>query len=88
MKTHIRRWVNESDDVTTARNMKVALESYGGVRGCRFTVVEIDKTQLNARVKKIPGISLFKNFQFVEEGVLSWIAHQIGKGHFYPYLSW
>ena len=23
--------------------------------------------------------------EFVEEGVLSWRAYQIGKGHFYPY---
>jgi len=87
MKTHIRRWVNEGHDVTTAREMKVALESHGGVRGCHFAVVEINKTQLNAQVKKIPGISLLNNFQFVEDGVLSWKAYQIGKGHFYPYSS-
>ena len=60
MKTDIRRWVNEGHDVTTAREMKAALESHGGVRGCRCAVVEINKTQLNARVKKIPGISLLK----------------------------
>jgi len=87
MKTHNHRWVNEGHDITTAREMKIALESYGGVRGWRFAVVEIDKTQLNARVKKIPGISLFNKFQFVEEGVLSEKAYQIGKGHFYPYSS-
>ena len=57
MKTHIRRWVNEGHDVTTAEKMKVALESHGGVRGCRFAVVEIDKTKMNAEVRKIPGIS-------------------------------
>ena len=87
MKTHIHRWVNEGHDVMTAREMKVALESHGGVRRCRFAVVEINETQLNARVKKIPGISLLNNFQFVEDGVLSWKAYQIGKGHFYPYSS-
>ena len=57
------------------------------MRGCRFAVVEINKTQLNARVKKILGISFLNNFQFVEDGVLSWKAYQIGKGHFYPYSS-
>ena len=51
MKTHIRCWVNEGHDATTAREMKVALDSHGGVRGCRFAVVEIDKTQLNAQVR-------------------------------------
>ena len=83
LKTHIRRWVNEGHNVTTAREMKVALESYGGVQGCHFAVVEVN----NARVKKIPGISFLNNFQFVEDVVLSWKAYQIEKGHFYPYSS-
>ena len=87
MKTHIRRWVNEGHDVTTAEEMKVALESHGGVRGCRFAVVEIDKTKMNAEVSKIPGISFLNNFLFYEDGVRSWKAYQIGKGHFYPYAS-
>ena len=64
MKTHIRRWVNEGHDVTTVEKMKVALESHGGVRGCRFAVVEINKTKMNAKVHKIPGISFLNNFHF------------------------
>ena len=54
MKTHIRHWVNEVHDVTTAGEMKIALESHG-VRGCRFTVVEI-KPQ--CRHKQNPGNQL------------------------------
>ena len=50
MKTHIRHWVNEGHGVPTAEEMKVALESHGGVQGCRFAVVEIDKTKMNAEV--------------------------------------
>ena len=87
MKTHIRRWVNEGHDVTTAEEMKVALESHGGVRGCRFAVVEINKTKMNAEVCKIPGISFLNNFHFYEDDVRSWKAYQIGKGHFYSYAS-
>ena len=41
MKAHIRRYVNEHNDVTTASEMKKALESHGGVKGCRFAVVEL-----------------------------------------------
>ena len=33
MKAHIRRFVNENNDVTTAEEMKKALESHGGLRG-------------------------------------------------------
>ena len=87
MKTHIRCWVNEGHDVTTAEEMKTALESHGGVKRCRFAVVEIDKANLNAQVKKILGISFLNNFQLVDDDILSWKAYQIGMGHFYPYSS-
>lgn len=87
MKSHIRRRVNEGHDVTTAEEMKVALESHGRVRGCRFAVVGIDKTKMNAEVCKIPGISFLNNFHFIEAGARCWKAYQIGKGHFYSYAS-
>ena len=32
-KAHIRRYVNEGNDVTTADQMKEAINSYGGVQG-------------------------------------------------------
>ena len=57
--------------------MKVSLESHGGVQSCCFAVVEIDKTQLNAQVEKIPGISFLNIFQFGEDGILSWKAYQV-----------
>ena len=68
--------------------MKVALESHGRVRGCGFAVVEIDKTQLNARAKKIPGISFLNNFPFVDDGILSCKTYQIRKAIFIPFRLW
>ena len=62
MKTHMRRWVNEGHNITTAEEMKIALESHEGVRRCRFAVVEINKSTQNSQVKKIPGISFLNNF--------------------------
>ena len=87
MKTHMRRWVNEGHDITTAEEMKIALESHEGVRGCRFAVVEIDKSTQNSQVKKIPGISFLNNFMFFDDGIRAWKAYQIGECHFYPYSS-
>ena len=87
MKTHMRRWVNEGHDITTAEEMKIALESHEGVRGCCFAVVEIDKSTQNSQVKKIPGISFLNNFMFFDDGIRAWKAYQIGEGHFYPYSS-
>ena len=34
--------VNEKYDVITAENMKEALESHGGLEGCRVAVVQVD----------------------------------------------
>ena len=42
MRAHIKRWVNEKYDVITAENMKEALESHGGLEGCRVAVVQVD----------------------------------------------
>ena len=87
METHMRRWVNEGYDITTAEEMKIALESHEGVRRCRFAVVEIDKSTQNSQVKKIPGISFLNNFMFFDDGIRAWKAYQIGEGHFYLYSS-
>ena len=77
MKTHMRWWVNKGHDITTAEEMKIALESHEGIRGCRFAVIEIDKATQNSQ----------NNFTFFDDGIRAWIAYQIGEGHFYPYSS-
>ena len=77
MKTHMRRWVNEDHDITTAEEMKIALESHEGIRGCRFAVAEIDKATKNSQ----------NNFTFFDDGIRAWIAYQIVESHFYPYSS-
>ena len=46
MNAHIRRWVDEKHDVITAEAMKQALESHGGLKGCRAAVVEVDTTKV------------------------------------------
>ena len=86
MKAHIKRWVNEKHDVLTAEDMKQALESHGGVKGCRAAVVEVDISQDVVKDNKIPGISLLNNFQFTEEsGIRSWRAYDIGPGQLLKY---
>ena len=30
----MRRFINEGNDIKSAKDMKVAIESYGGVKGC------------------------------------------------------
>ena len=69
MKAHIRRFVNENNDVATAEEMKKALESHGGLRGCRVAVVEIDPAKDLHEANKIPDISLLYNFKFEDSGI-------------------
>ena len=85
MKAHIKRWVNERHDVVTAADMKAALESHGGIKGCRVAVVEVDTTRERNKDNKIPGISVLNNFQYEERGIRAWKAYNIGLGRLITY---
>ena len=41
MKSHIRRWVNEKNDVLTALDMKTALKSHGGLRDAVLLLLKL-----------------------------------------------
>lgn len=84
MKGHIQRWVNEKHDVVTAVDMKEALESYGGVRGCRIAVAEVDVAKA-AKTVEWKGISALFNFEFLASGIRAWKAYAVGKGQMFPY---
>ena len=69
MKAHIRRWVNERHDVVTAEDMKAALQSHGGIKGCRTSVFKVDTTRERNKESKKPGVSVLNNFQYEECGI-------------------
>ena len=85
MKAHIKRWVDERHDVVTAEDMKAALESHGGIKGCRAAVVDVDTTRERNKDSKIPGISVLNNFQYEELGIRVWKAYDVGPGRLIPY---
>ncbi|KAL9977215.1 hypothetical protein ACROYT_G014594 [Oculina patagonica] len=66
IKAHMKRWVNERHNIVTAEDMKTALESHGGIKGCRATVVDVDTTREKNQDSKISGISVLNNFQYEE----------------------
>ena len=80
MKAHIRRFENENSDVTTAEEMKKALESHGWLRGCRVAVVEIDPSKDLHEANKILDISLLYKFKLGDSGIRVWKAYNIGEG--------
>ena len=77
--------MDERHDVITAEDMKQALESHGGLRGCRAAVVEVDTTKAVGNDNKIPGISLIKNSLFEEGGIRTWKAYNVGPGRYLAY---
>ena len=85
MKAHIRRYVNEKHDVTTAIDMKEALESHGGIRRCRAAVAAINVANDTGGTNKIKGISKLNNFEFSKDGIRVWCAYQIGPGRLVSY---
>jgi len=84
MKGHIQRWVNENHNVLTAADMKQALESHGGVRGCRIVLAEV-KVSKAATTEKWKGISSLFSFEFLQSGIRAWKAYGIGEGMMHLY---
>ena len=80
MKSHMRRYLNEGNDINSASDMKRALDSYGGVKGCRVAVVSVDTSRQDITQHKWTGIQSLNNFEFQRLGVRVWRAFDIGKG--------
>ncbi|CAH1248588.1 Hypp8275 [Branchiostoma lanceolatum] len=81
MKTHIRRYVNEKHDVLTAESMKEALESHGGIKGCRIAVAQTEETNREYPRQKWEGVKSWNNFMFeTDEDIRVWRAFDIGVG--------
>ena len=78
-KNHIRRYINEGHDVTTAEQMKEVILSHGGVAGVRAVVVHV-AIQETPEKRKITGITKLNNFEYRDEGVLARRAYGIGTG--------
>ena len=86
LKGHIRRFINEGNNVQSASDMKAALDSYGGVKGCACAVVDIDETKRPVTKLTWPGIQALNNFLFEDdEGIRVWKSFNIGEGKvFHP----
>ena len=80
MKGHIRRYINEKHDVVTAEDMKIALESNGGVKGCNFIVAEVDVSEAPEAGSHFERVSYLNNFAYEEDSIRCWKAYKQGEG--------
>ena len=83
LKSHMRRFINEGNDINTANDMKVAIESYGGVKGCYATVAEIQDSFQSMTKHSMTGIQALNNFLFGSAGLRAWKAYNVGTGRFF-----
>ena len=68
MKSHVRIYVNKKHDVVFAEDLKAALESSGGIKGCQVSVVEVNGLKKTG-VVKWEGISFYSSFHYEEKGI-------------------
>ena len=72
-KSHVRLFINEGNDVTTAHQLKDALLSHGGIDGVRVVAMETTE-DLVEDSRKIPTISKLNNFAFHDDSITAYSA--------------
>ena len=65
-------------DVTTTAQLKEAIDSYGGVKGCWAAVCELDQAKQKLTPVKWVGISQLNNFQYESGSIKVWRAFRVG----------
>lgn len=86
IKTHVKQYINQGNSVTTPAELKKAIESNGGIKGVRVTMVPVPKIAGRKKIKW-DGISSLSNFEITSAGVRSFKAYGIGAGHFQSWTS-
>ena len=67
--------------------MKEALESHGGITGCRAAIAKINTASETGGTNKLKGISNLNNFDFTEAGIRVCCAYQIGPRSLVTYVG-
>ena len=79
----MRRFLNEGNDVKTASDMKAAIESYGGVKGCYAAVCRVQPSAQTMTKHTMTGVQALHNFSYENGGMRVWRACDVGPGKFY-----
>ena len=66
VKSHMRRFINEGSD------MKSAVDSYGGVKGCQSAEARIQELCQTMTKHSMTGIQSLNNFSFKSTGLQVW----------------
>ena len=78
---HVRRYVNEGNDVLTPADFQGAILSYGGVSGVRIATVDTAIDETVGTQGKWKGISTLNNISHTNKGKVSLCGEpNVGKG--------
>ena len=78
IKAHVRRFINEGNDVQTPKDLETAMVSAGGLSGIRVALV--DSLGIKDGPIKWDGISLINNLQYSGQRITVWRSYDIGSG--------
>ena len=87
LKSHMRRFINEGNDVKTASDMKAAIESYGGVKGCYATMCGVQASAQTMNKHNKTGVQVLHNFSYEDGGMRVWRAYDVVPGKFYSAVT-
>ena len=80
IKAHVRKYINEGNDVQTAQDFQKSMLSGNGVKGLRVALVDATAKKCVEPLVKLDGISTLNNFKYLRNGVTVWKAYEVGKG--------
>lgn len=83
LKSHMRRFLNEGNDLKSASDMKAAIESHGGVKGCYAAVCRVQPSAQTMTKHTMAGVQAIHNFSYENGGMRVWRAYDVGPGKFY-----
>lgn len=83
LKSAIRQYCHEGNDIMNALDMREALVSHP-VKGTLNSVCKISNSATQLEVQKIKQFSAYHNFQYEPNGVRVWKAYGIGTGKLLP----
>ena len=86
LKSSLRAYCNEGNDIMTAHDMHTALEEHP-VRGAVPTVNKVNPTAKKLEINKIKNFSAYHNFTFNSKNITVWKAFGVGKGKQIPMKS-
>ena len=76
----MRHYINKGHDIKSASDMKAAIDSYGGVKGCQAAVVKVQESSQTMKKHTMSGIQSLNNFSFEAGGLRVWKAYDVGPG--------